>query len=189
MILWVKSVPQHHLSSHIGHHNRTEVAHPWGRGLAPALCRGVNWSSQHWNPVFHHTLLCKCQVMALQGEEHHLSPLHVLSMWCFAVGREGGPCRRLLLLLLPLLLLCWPGVCSGSQEGLHVPSKESCGGTCATDTSQPHSWVLGAELTACSITHPWIQCAASWGWRQMHRLPPDFGGNHLWLFHKSEFSK
>ena len=40
--------------------------------------------------------------------KHHLSPLHMLSMQRFTVGRKRGPGRRLLLFPLPLQLLSWP---------------------------------------------------------------------------------
>lgn len=119
----------------------------------------------------HHILLCKCQVMALQ-RKHHLSPLHVLPMQCFTVGRRSGPCRRLLLLPLPLQLLSWPAwygaVAGGEQAKLWLATARS---SAEQDLCQekdrcvftPHysNWVSRTKLISCIITHPWIQWTAS----------------------------
>lgn len=132
--------------------------------------------------------------------KHHLSPLHVLSMQWFAVGRKSGPCRRLLLLPLPLRLLSRPAWCGaaageeraklwlatarGTAEGDLRQGKGLC-------TLTPHysNRVSRTKLISCIITHPWIQCTASWGRWQIHKLFPDFGERIYFLFHKQEFSK
>lgn len=192
MILWVKSVPQHHLSLYTGHHKRTEVARSWGEVSLLLFAEG--WIAVPSTEIQLSITLSSASAKwwHCRQSEHHLSPLHVLSMWCLAVGREGGPCRSLLPLLLPLLLLRWPGAASGSQEGLHVPSRDHCrGGPVPGEGRATPAPQLSVEswTECCIITHPCIQPAASWGWQLMHKLSPDFGGNHLGLFHNSEFSK
>lgn len=59
----------------------------------------------------HHFSFASAKWWHCRESKHHLSPLHVLSMQCFTVGRKSGPCRRPLLLLLPLQLLLRPAWC------------------------------------------------------------------------------
>lgn len=129
----------------------------------------------------------------LEWEEHLGSLLHgsPWDAWPWE-GREvlaGGCC----LCCCSCCSCAGPEQHSGSQEGFTYPARTTeegqlCQGK-GRGTLQHHSWVVRAALIICIITLPWIQCAASWGWWQMHTLSLDFGGNNPWLFHKSELSK
>lgn len=148
MILWVKSVPQHHLSSHRGHYNRTEVARSEVGG--EVLLFAERWAG---NPDFHPTPLQEPRDGTAGGEQH---PSH---------GTRS-----------PWDALRWKGGCSLQEAA----AKDPCGGGAVPGkgggTSQHLSWVLRADLTVCTITHPThIQRAASWGWRQMHTCPQILG--------------
>lgn len=157
MILWVKSVPQHHLSSHTGHYNRTEVARSEVGG--EVLLFAERWAG---NPGFHPTPLQEPR------EESSIRPTARALHGMLCAGREAAPCRRLQQGSLRR------GSCARERWG-HItapqPSAESWPDCLHHHT--PH-------------THP-ARCLL--GMAANAHMSPDFGGNHLWLFHKSEFSK
>lgn len=118
MILWVKSVPQHHLSSHTGHYNRTEVARSEVGG--EVLLFAERWAgAPSTNPGFHHTPL-RVPRDGTAGREQHLS---------------RGTCS-------PWDALRWEGGCSSQEAPARIPAEgELCQGQ-GGGTSQHLSWEL-----------------------------------------------
>lgn len=157
MILWVKSVPQHHLSLYTGHHKRTEVARSWGEVSLLLFAGG------------------ELQFLALKSSSPSHSPLQVPSdgtagrasticppcmcspcdawQWEGRVVPAGACC--------PCCCPCSP--CAGQEQprdhrkGSMYPAGTTAKGDLCQGKAGPlqhHSWVLRAELSAASSHTP-----------------------------------